>query len=616
MPSSEAKFDPGDRGILKRFLTYFKPHTPSIVASVVGAILVGLSYALTAPIGGILMDLFSGLTQASLSGDAINIRLTREALGYRLYDFQIDSVERAQHLIWMIITAGFVLIFFKSIVHFIKEYLLWRVTHKVLMQLKFELFHHVVYLPQMTFDQEKSGEMLSRVTYDVTQVETAIRSAINLLKSIIYALIYVTLMFYFAWWLTLVSLLVFPLSAVIIKVFGDRIRGFSRHVSLNVADYTSFLGEAITGSKVIKIFGREEDETESFRRKIKENYSYSMKISRLGALHAPIQEVFSTVGMMLVLLLCGFGMLNGNMTLGELTAFLILLTNAYKPIKTLGEVNSVVQRALASSRRIFNLLDMPDENRQIGNGNERPSPIKGNISFKDVYFHYNENNPVLNGVNLDIAAGETIALVGPSGGGKSTIINLIPRYYGIQRGAITLDGIDTSSYNIEYLRAQMAMVPQETILFSGTIDENIRFGRPEATREEVVAAAIAANAHHFIQELPCGYEAQVGERGVQVSGGQRQRIAIARAILRDPRILLLDEATSALDTESERLIQDALEKFQKNRTTVVIAHRLSTVKNATRIAVIVDGEIVEDGAHRELYDLGGVYRKLCDQQLA
>ncbi len=611
----ETTSDPGDKGVLRRLLRYFKPHTPSLVAAMVGAMFVGAAYAAVAPIAGMLMDLFSGLSQAALSGQPLNLRLTREALGHTLYDFTISSPDQAKRLIWIITSAGFVLIFFKSLVHFGKEFLLWRVTNKVLMQLKYELFHHTVRLPQTTFDREKSGEMLSRVTYDVSQVEAAIASAVNLAKAVIYALIYVAMMFYFAWWLTLAAMLIFPLSAVIIKIFGDRIRRLSRAVSLNVADYTSFLGEAIAGAKVIKTFGREADQTEAFRRKVKENYSFSQKIARLNSMHNPIQEVFSMLGTMLVLLLCGYRMLAGHMTLGELTTFLVLLTNAYKPIKTLGEVNNIVQRALASSRRIFNLLDLPDEGKTVGSGTLKPAPTLGKIEFKGVHFRYNDDNSVLNGFDLRIEPGETVALVGPSGAGKSTIVSLIPRFYAVKQGEILIDGVDTAWWEVEYLRAQMALVPQETVLFSGTVEDNIRFGNPKASRVEVEDAARAANAHGFITELPGGYGAQVGERGVQLSGGQRQRIAIARAILRDPKILLLDEATSSLDTESERLIQEALERFQQNRTTVVIAHRLSTVKKATRIAVVVEGRIVEIGAHDELYERGGVYRRLCEQQL-
>lgn len=603
-----------DRGILKRLLTYFKPHRATLGLALCGAFLVGISNAAIAPVAKILMDLFSGLSQAALSGGQIDIRLTQNAFDHVLYDLTIKNHQQAEHLIWSITLIAFVLIFFKALVHFGKEFLLWRVTNKVLMQLKHELFTHTIQLPQATFDREKSGEMLSRVTYDVTQVENAVRSAINLAKSVIYAVIYLLAMFYIAWSLTLLALAVFPLSALLIKLFGDRIRSISRKVSLNVADYTSFLGEAISGAKVIKAFGQKQRQQDSFDRKIRDNYRYSMKIARLNSIHAPAQEIFSTIGMIAVLLFCGYRMLAGQMTVGDLTAFLILLTNAYKPIKSLGEVNAVVQRALASSRRIFNLLDIPDESRAIGGGSQRPKTVSGKLEFRGVSFAYNDSIPVLNDINIRINPGETLALVGPSGGGKSTFVSLIPRFYLLGEGDILVDDLPTDEWDTDYLRSVMAIVPQETILFSGTVLENIQFGKPDAGMSEIVSAAKAAYAHDFIQSLADGYGSQVGEHGVQLSGGQRQRIAIARAVLRDPRILLLDEATSALDTESERLIQDALEKFRRNRTTIVIAHRLSTVQSADRIAVIEAGRIIEIGSHSELVAAKGVYHKLCEQQ--
>ncbi|HHE46192.1 MAG TPA: ABC transporter ATP-binding protein, partial [Bacteroidetes bacterium] len=367
-------------------------------------------------------------------------------------------------------------------------------------------------------------------------------------------------------------------------------------------------------AKVIKAFGREKAREALFSSKVKDNYRFNMKIARLATLHSPVQDIFSSLGMAGVVVFCGYRILYGGMSFGNLAGFLVLLFNAYKPIKTLGEANVVLQRAIASGRRIFNLIDQPDEARIIGSGSKRLSEVRGRLEFRDVSFSYEEGTPVLRGVNLTIEAGETLALVGPSGGGKSTMVSLIPRFYPLGEGMITLDDIDIADFDLDYLRRQMAIVPQETVLFSGTVEENIRLGRPDASPAEIIEAARAANAHDFIEKFTNGYNTEVGERGVQLSGGQRQRIALARAILRDPKILLLDEATSALDSESERLIQEALDSFRRDRTTIIIAHRLSTVKSADRIAVIVEGVLVEIGPHQELYNKGGVYRKLCDQQ--
>ena len=605
-----------NHGVFRRLMTYFSDYRMSLIISLVCAVFVGLTNAALAPLIQILLDLFSGIGNAVKSGNVIDISLVRTILGFNIYNFHISSAEQAERLIWGITITALLIVAAKASVHFIKEFLLWRVSHKVLMALKNELFSHTVFLPQTTFDQGKSGEMLSRVTYDVTQVESAIRSGTNLLKSMIYAVIYVAGLFIMEWQLTLVALVVFPVSALIIKFFGDRVRRISQSISSNVADYTSYLGEAISGIKVIKAFGRESVQIANFFHKTKQNYSFNIKIARLNSIHAPTQEVISTIGTSVVILFCGYKMLDGTMTVGDLGAFFVLLTNAYKPIRSIGEANAVLQKALASSRQIFDLLDRPTEIDEIGGGDLKPKKINGQITFDDISFKYDGRSIVLNKINLNIKAGETIALVGPSGGGKSTIVNLIPRFYHPHSGNLTIDGTSVWDWDIDHLRQQIAIVPQETVLFSGSILDNIGFSRLSSRASEIVAAAESANAHDFISELPDGYDSEVGEKGVQLSGGQRQRIAIARAILRDPRILLLDEATSALDSKSEMLIQEALNRFRKNRTTIIIAHRISTVKEVDRIAVVVDGRIVEFGTHNELYQQGGVYSGLHDRQFA
>jgi len=604
------------RGVLRRLLGYFAPFKGVLAVSLIVAVLVGGINSVVALAVALLMDLFSGISQAVISGGPIETTLTRQWGEFRLYEFIVSGSREASRLLLFVAGLTLALVLVKGVVHFVKEYLLWGVTHKVLMRLKQELFERVVRFPLAYFDREKSGDVLSRVTFDVTQIEGAIRSGILLAKSLVYAVIFIAMMFLMEWSLTLMALAVFPLSAVLIKLFGDRIRRVSGRVSLNVADYTAFLSEAIGGAKIIKAFGRERDQQGAFNAKIRDNYHFNMKIARLASLHAPAQELFSSIGMVGVVIFCGYRLLSGGMTVGDLTGFIVLLTNAYKPIKNLGETNVVLQRAIASGRRIFSLLDQPDEGAVIGSGSRVPTKVKGALRFADVRFSYNEGTPVLRGISLDVSAGETLALVGPSGGGKSTLVSLIPRFYPLVEGRIELDGIDTSDLDLSFLREQIAIVPQETLLFSGTVEENILFGRPDATQGEVIAAAKAANAHEFIERLSGGYQAEVGERGVQLSGGQRQRIAIARAVLRDPRILLLDEATSALDSESERLIQEALDRFRQDRTTIIIAHRLSTVQSADRIAVLEDGNLIELGTHQELYQAGGLYRKLCDQQFA
>ncbi len=602
--------------IISRLIRYFGSYKSRLAVALIAAALVsGMDSVMMLGVG-MVMDLFSGISQALISDMPANIKLTRDLAGHQLWNFKVDGVESARTLLWIIsgITLGIVVV--KGAIHFTKEWLLWSVTHRILMKMKEQLFSRIVMFPMRTFDREKSGEMLSRITYDVNQMQQALRTGTLLLKSAVEAIIYVTMLFLLQWKLTLFAVFVFPLSAMMIKLFGESIRRYSGAMSRNVADYTSFLSEAIAGSKIIKAFGREDAKKKSFIDKIYDNFRHNMKIARVDAIHSPIQEFISTAGMIGVIIFCGYRLMAGDMTLGSLTTFVAILNLAYKPIKKLGTTNTVIQRAIASGNQIFQLLDEPVEDSIIGSGTAKPSPVTGALKFSEVYFEYVENKTVLRGINLDIKAGETVALVGPSGGGKSTIINLIPRFYPLKRGKIELDSINTADYDVEYLRSLISIVPQETILFAGTVEENILFSRPGAAMDQIVAAARAANAHYFIERLPDGYQTEVGERGVQLSGGQRQRIAIARAVLRDPRILLLDEATSALDTESEKLIQEALDRIRKERTTIIVAHRLSTILNAGRIAVIDDGRIVEIGSHAELFALEGVYRRFYEMQFA
>lgn len=608
--------DPEARQIIWRLAKYFKGYKLILFVTLVATIITSLTDSTVMFAGSMVIDLFSGIGQAIKAKTPIDLSFSREVVGLELWNFTIKGPNAALRMLWLLSGFTVLLVIIKGVIYFIKEFLLWRITHKVLMRLKEELFNRIVLFPLATFDREKSGEMLSRITFDVSQLENAIRTGILLIKSFIEAIIYVTILFLIKWELALMGVCVFPISAMMIKLFGESIRRYSGAMSVNVADYTSFLSEAITGAKVIKAFGRERAKQDKFKSKVLENFNHAMNIAKVDAVHSPIQEFISTTGMIAVMVFCGHRLVSGAMTLGDLMAFVGMLVLAYKPIKKLGNTNTVIQRAIASGSQIFRLLDKPDEAEIIGSGTLKPSPVNGEVNFKNVKFSYFDNIPVLRGIDLKIKAGETIALVGPSGGGKSTTISLIPRFYPIDEGCIELDTVDIADFDVAYLRSLISIVPQETLLFAGTIEENIRFSKPDATQEEIEDAARAANAHDFIASLADKYETEVGERGVQLSGGQRQRIAIARAVLRDPRILLLDEATSSLDTESERLIQDALEKIRKNRTTIIIAHRLSTIQSADRIAVIVNGEVAEIGSHKELFAKGGVYRKLHDMQFS
>jgi len=603
-----------DWSIEKRLLGLFKPYRRQLGLALLGTLYFGLTNSALALIIAAMMELFAGASSAVLSHTPLDLHLHRSFLGIDVYNVTLNGADAARSFVFLLALVAVGLVLLKDVVFFAKEYTLWKVTNGALTKLKSTLFERIVRLPLAYSDRERSGDVIARVTYDVTQLEGAIRSSINISKSMLYTVIYLGGMFAMNWSLTLVAMAIFPLSAVIIKAFGGRMRKAARNLSLNVADYTAFITEATGGARTIKAFGQEENQAKSFNEKLKDNYRWAMKSAKYAALNSPSQETISTLGSFALVVYCGLRIINGSITVGDLTGFIVLLSNAYKPIKDLGELTGTTQRAVASSRRIFEILDEPDEAESIGSGTLKPE-VSGRVEFDDVKFAYANGKEVLKGINLVVEPGETLALVGPSGGGKSTVMGLIPRFYPLRSGRVVLDSIDTVDFDLKHLRHAIAYVPQETVLFSGTIEQNILFGKQGASSEEVIAAAKAANALEFIEHLPNGFASEVGERGVQLSGGQRQRIAIARAVLRDPKILLLDEATSALDTESERLVQEALDRLRRNRTTIVIAHRLSTIQNADKIAVVVDGRIVECGPHNVLYNQGGAYRKLCDQQV-
>ena len=373
------------------------------------------------------------------------------------------------------------------------------------------------------------------------------------------------------------------------------------------------LQEMIVSIRLIRLFVREDYEIDRFKRENENNFNAQMKAAQLSATLTPVVEFLAAIAVTTIVWYGGNEVISGNLTSGSLIAFLVYSVNISNPVKRLGNVYGSIQRAVAAAERVFDVLDTSPEIQDAPGAIELPS-VKGRVTFENVTFEYRAGEPALRNMSIDIPPGQVLAIVGPSGAGKSTIANLLPRFYDPQEGRILIDNVDIKNVTVRSLREQIAMVPQDTILFSASIFENILYGRLDATREEVMEASRAANAHDFILQLPDGYDTQIGERGCQLSGGQRQRISIARAILKDPRILILDEATSALDAESERLVQEALDKLMVGRTTLVIAHRLSTIQRADSILVLDKGRMIECGCHADLLESGGLYCKLYSLQ--
>ncbi len=451
---------------------------------------------------------------------------------------------------------------------------------------------------------------MSRVTNDVGVLQNAIvNGAIGIfyeLVTLLGALIY---LFIIDFKLTLFVLLALPLITYVLKFFNIKIRKASRKVQIKLADISHVLEETLSSIKVVKSFGREEYEFERFSAENDENFRARVRSEQYGASLTSIIEFITAVSFTAILWYGGYEVMNGYIKVSELIAFFTLLLTIMNPLSSLSKLSTTLQQALAAAERIFELMAIDNPVLKEKN-NEVLTNVVGNLEFRNISFAYNQGEEILKDIDFEIKPGEVVALVGPSGAGKTTIADLIPRFYEPTKGQIVLDGKDIKEIDLVSLRTQIGIVPQETILFSGTLRNNIRYGRLEAAEEEIIEAARAANAHDFIFKLPNGYDTVVGERGVGLSGGQRQRIAIARAILKNPRILILDEATSALDTESEVLVQEALNRLMKSRTTLVIAHRLSTIKNADKIIVLSNGKIVETGTHNQLMEMGGIYYSL------
>ena len=528
----------------------------------------------------------------------------------------IDSVLAEKNAEMLnIIAAGIIIIFFiRGVCFYGQNYLMSYVGERVIIDIRSAVYEKLQRLSVSFYDKNKTGTIMSYVTNDVSALQAAmVQNTIDMITEGSVLIGSITAMVYLDWKLTLFTFCTFPFVLWLMDFFGKRIRKSGRRIQECTADITSILQETVSSARVIKSFVREDYEIERFCNQNFANFRANMKNAQLMALLTPVIEFVAAIGVTAIIWYGGHGVINGDLTAGSLVAFLVYAVNISNPVKRLTRVVGSIQKALAAAQRVFDVLDMKEEIAEIPGAKALPQ-IEGSVEFKDVSFAYDKGEPVLNSVSFKAEPGEVIAIVGPSGAGKSTIANLLPRFYDTTSGSISIDGNNIAEVKVASLREQVGIVPQETVLFNGSLYDNILYGRLEATREEVEAAAKAANAHNFIMEFPNGYETMLGDRGLNLSGGQRQRIAIARAILKNPRVLVLDEATSALDTESERIVQEALDRLMVGRTSFVIAHRLSTIKNADKILVLQRGRIVEVGTHDELMANNKLYSHLYNIQ--
>ncbi|HDP2503844.1 SAV1866 family putative multidrug efflux ABC transporter [Staphylococcus aureus] len=576
--------------MIKRYLQFVKPYKYRIFATIiVGIIKFGIP---------MLIPL---LIKYAIDGVINNHALTTD--------------EKVHHLTIAIGIALFIFVIVRPPIEFIRQYLAQWTSNKILYDIRKKLYNHLPALSARFYANNQVGQVISRVINDVEQTKDFILTGLmNIWLDCITIIIALSIMFFLDVKLTLAALFIFPFYILTVYVFFGRLRKLTRERSQALAEVQGFLHERVQGISVVKSFAIEDNEAKNFDKKNTNFLTRALKHTRWNAYSFAAINTVTDIGPIIVIGVGAYLAISGSITVGTLAAFVGYLELLFGPLRRLVASFTTLTQSFASMDRVFQLID---EDYDIKNGvGAQPIEIKqGRIDIDHVSFQYNDNEaPILKDINLSIEKGETVAFVGMSGGGKSTLINLIPRFYDVTSGQILIDGHNIKDFLTGSLRNQIGLVQQDNILFSDTVKENILLGRPTATDEEVVEAAKMANAHDFIMNLPQGYDTEVGERGVKLSGGQKQRLSIARIFLNNPPILILDEATSALDLESESIIQEALDVLSKDRTTLIVAHRLSTITHADKIVVIENGHIVETGTHRELIAKQGAYEHLYSIQ--
>ena len=623
-----------------RFVKYHTPYTGSILLAMACALVIA-----ACELGVIQIVLHDGVNAL----EAVSGNSFKEPVSIRYFQFQregmfafngfemsvTDASDALKFFLWLL-GGMLILVFIKGFFSYGNDYVMARVGHKLAFRLRNALYQRIVSAPLGVLREERTGDLMTRITDDVRVWQTLVAAMANIIRAVVLVPFFLSVMLIKSFKLTFFVLLILPLVAYLITTIGRRIRNASVDIQQQSADIYSQLKETLTGIKIIKSFTSEHAETERFRSINWSQYCSAIRRARFAALLPPTIEWLGAVGIATVFGLGCWGVIAGQLSTAGFISYIAMVVWMFKPIKTIGNVNSALQQCLASAERIFYLLDFgPEASKQNGTGERIPATekstngielqnIRGTVTFQNVSFSYSQDlenrqaasKPVIDNITFEAKPGEVIALVGPSGSGKTTLLNLLLRFYEVGSGKILIDDVPISEVNLVSLRQNIALVPQDTFLFDGTILENIGYGSPDATDDAIISAAKRANAHEFITKIPEGYATSVGEAGVKLSGGEQQRLSIARALLKDAPILVLDEATSSLDTQSEALIQESLANLMEGRTSFIIAHRLSTVVRADKILVIKDGEILETGTHQTLLAKGGLYKKLCEMQLS
>ena len=588
----------------KDLFAFTRPHirilSIAVVSMVVSTIFDGVSMGMIVP-----------FSDKILSNSKIVVP-TRLPLFIENFIAKINAMSQMDLLYSMAVFLA-VLFLLKGLFTFLQSSLMSDVGQRVMRDIRGRLYEKFQSLDLEYFSRKRSGELMSRITNDVAMVENAVSYGFtDLVYQTLQIILFAIVILVIYWRLAFFALIMIPFISIPIVLVGKKLRKLSKSTQERMADINSLLYETISGVRIVRAFGAERYEVAKFGRQNQDYYKLNMKSIRRTLALGPSTEFFGAIGGILILLYIGRQVVEGVLSFGVFGLFLGSVMMLIRPFKKLSAVSAIMQKAFAASTRIYEVLEVEPKIKSEPDSWDL-SGIVDSVEFRDVWFKY-EDAEVLKGINLKCRRGEIVAIVGPSGAGKSTMVDLIPRFYDPQKGAILIDGRDIRTFNVASLRHYIGMVTQETILFNDSVKDNIAYGRREASYDEIVEAAKKAFAHEFIMNLPKGYDTFIGDRGVKLSGGERQRLAIARAILKNPPILILDEATSQLDTQSERLVQEALNILMEGRTVFVIAHRLSTVKHASKIVVLSEGRIVEEGPHDELLAKNGLYKKLHDIQ--
>jgi ATP-binding cassette, subfamily B, bacterial MsbA len=533
-----------------------------------------------------------------------------------IIQLHLDSLllKKDMEMLLLLPIAIILLFLFKGIFEYGQAYLMNYVGLRIVADIREKLYNHLQTLSLSFFTKTPTGILISRITNDVNLIQGSVSNAITgLVKDAFTAIGLIGVVIYRDWKLALMALVIFSLVIIPIKEFGKRLRKFSRKSQQRMGSITTFLHETITGNRIVKAFNMEEYEKRRFAEENNRFFKIVFKRAKIRALSHPLMELLGGIAVAIIIWVGGYRVIQGELTPGAFFSFMTALFMLYAPIRDLNKVNLEVQEGMAAAIRVFELLDTTPEIKEEEGAIPLP-PVSKGVDFQDIAFKYGEET-VLKDISLHVNVGEVIALVGMSGAGKTSLVNLLPRFYDVEKGQILIDGRDIRKVTFKSLRDQIALVTQQTILFNDTVRNNIAYGNIHGcSDQEIIEAAKAAHAHDFIMKLPEGYDTLIGEQGVKLSGGERQRLSIARALLKNAPILILDEATSSLDSDSETEVQKALDQLMKGRTVFVIAHRLSTIRNAHRIIVLSDGQVVEQGNHAELIALNGEYRRLYDLQ--